>query len=144
MQGPVGRFGAWRSLASASEWGSEGRKFESCRPDILKPSVTTSYGRLSFCAFGIELPVRYVCATAARMFVAPARNPRQSPKKQKAPVGWGWYKPAKNPIAVLVQSLAVATTAWYIDVCFLVPIPCEAANLAPCPPCKPCGGPFLG
>ena len=27
------RYGAWRSLASASEWGSEGRKFKSCRPD---------------------------------------------------------------------------------------------------------------
>ncbi len=39
--------GAWRSLASASEWGSEGRKFESCRPDSEKPSVAMSYGRLS-------------------------------------------------------------------------------------------------
>ena len=27
--------GAWRSLASASEWGSEGRKFKSCRPDFF-------------------------------------------------------------------------------------------------------------
>jgi hypothetical protein len=34
LAGEVGqRFGAWRSLASASEWGSEGRKFKSCRPD---------------------------------------------------------------------------------------------------------------
>ena len=28
--------GAWRSLASAPEWGSGGRWFESSRPDIRK------------------------------------------------------------------------------------------------------------
>ena len=28
-----GFFGAWRSLASASDLGSEGRRFKSCRPD---------------------------------------------------------------------------------------------------------------
>ena len=39
-------FGAWRSLASASEWGSEGRKFKSCRPDIVKPVVARSYDGL--------------------------------------------------------------------------------------------------
>ena len=40
--------GAWRSLASASEWGSEGRKFKSCRPDLIKPVVARSYGGLCF------------------------------------------------------------------------------------------------
>ena len=28
-------FGAWRSLASALDWGSRGRRFKSCRPDWL-------------------------------------------------------------------------------------------------------------
>ena len=27
--------GAWRSLASALDWGSRGRRFKSCRPDYL-------------------------------------------------------------------------------------------------------------
>ncbi len=35
-----GRGAVW---ISASEWGSEGRRFESSRPDILKPDVTVSY-----------------------------------------------------------------------------------------------------
>src|SRR5262245_42613883 len=30
----MNRLGAWRSLASAPEWGSGGRWFESSRPDI--------------------------------------------------------------------------------------------------------------
>ena len=40
--------GAWRSLASASEWGSEGRKFESCRPDNGRLDVAKSYVGPSF------------------------------------------------------------------------------------------------
>ena len=32
---PSGGFGAWRSLASALDWGSRGRRFKSCRPDWL-------------------------------------------------------------------------------------------------------------
>ena len=28
--------GAWRSLASALDWGSRGRRFKSCRPDLQK------------------------------------------------------------------------------------------------------------
>jgi hypothetical protein len=35
FQPVVRRSGAWRSLASASEWGSEGRRFKSCRPDFF-------------------------------------------------------------------------------------------------------------
>jgi hypothetical protein len=31
-----GGFGAWRSLASALDWGSRGRRFKSCRPDWLE------------------------------------------------------------------------------------------------------------
>ncbi len=27
--------GAWRSLASALDWGSRGRRFKSCRPDFV-------------------------------------------------------------------------------------------------------------
>ena len=34
----VGGFGAWRSLASALDWGSRGRRFKSCRPDL--PCIT--------------------------------------------------------------------------------------------------------
>ena len=30
-----GAFGAWRSLASALDWGSRGRRFKSCRPDFV-------------------------------------------------------------------------------------------------------------
>src|SRR6516162_7355116 len=37
-----GWLGAWRSLASAPEWGSGGRWFESSRPDIASLAVTTS------------------------------------------------------------------------------------------------------
>src|SRR5271170_3552745 len=40
--------GAWRSLASAPEWGSGGRWFESSRPDIRKASRTNRL-RLAFC-----------------------------------------------------------------------------------------------
>ena len=37
--------GAWRSLASALEWGSRGRRFESCRPDQPSPAAeAASYG----------------------------------------------------------------------------------------------------
>jgi hypothetical protein len=43
----------WQSIRSAngqntveSEWGSEGRKFKSCRPDIVKPVVARSYDGL--------------------------------------------------------------------------------------------------
>jgi hypothetical protein len=39
--------GAWRSLASAPEWGSGGRWFESSRPDIARPVGNES--RLAFC-----------------------------------------------------------------------------------------------
>src|SRR5262245_36044381 len=38
------RIGPWRSLASAPEWGSGGRWFESSRPDIARPAVTRSCG----------------------------------------------------------------------------------------------------
>ena len=31
-------FGAWRSLASARDWGSRGRRFKSCRPDSILSS----------------------------------------------------------------------------------------------------------
>ena len=31
---PPNGFGAWRSLASALDWGSRGRRFKSCRPDL--------------------------------------------------------------------------------------------------------------
>ena len=31
------RRGAWRSLASALDWGSRGRRFKSCRPDLGSP-----------------------------------------------------------------------------------------------------------
>src|SRR5262249_51324619 len=42
------RLGAWRSLASAPEWGSGGRRFESSRPDYRQasPSATASRGLL--------------------------------------------------------------------------------------------------
>ncbi len=38
-----GGFGAWRSLASALDWGSRGRRFKSCRPDFFGPA---SAGRI--------------------------------------------------------------------------------------------------
>ncbi len=44
-------FGAWRSLASASALGAEGRRFESCRPDYKwheRPSVSAG-GRFCCC-----------------------------------------------------------------------------------------------
>ena len=31
-------FGAWRSLASALDWGSRGRRFKSCRPESILSS----------------------------------------------------------------------------------------------------------
>ena len=37
-----GGFGAWRSLASALDWGSRGRRFKSCRPDIGWSSIVHS------------------------------------------------------------------------------------------------------
>jgi hypothetical protein len=51
------------STAVECEWGSEGRKFESCRPDVVKPVVAKSYDGLCFCAYGLKREVRYVCAT---------------------------------------------------------------------------------
>src|SRR5438034_5358007 len=42
------RTGAWRSLASAPEWGSGGRWFESSRPDIVKPCREVTSGKAFF------------------------------------------------------------------------------------------------
>src|SRR5438270_8147236 len=42
------KLGAWRSLASAPEWGSGGRWFESSRPDIASLAVTTSCSEAFF------------------------------------------------------------------------------------------------
>ena len=36
----------------ASDWGSEGRRFESCRPDQVNPPATTSCGRVFFGGHG--------------------------------------------------------------------------------------------
>jgi hypothetical protein len=83
---PQRRCGAWRSLASASEWGSEGRKFKSCRPDNGKPSVARCYGRLSLWFFCNPMTCNPFCnpsgrhsegrATAFFVMVHPS-NPRQ-------------------------------------------------------------------
>ena len=39
---PCDGFGAWRSLASALDWGSRGRRFKSCRPDIGRSGIVDS------------------------------------------------------------------------------------------------------
>ena len=47
---PSGGFGAWRSLASALDWGSRGRRFKSCRPDWL--IALRNQGQLDLPTFG--------------------------------------------------------------------------------------------
>ena len=42
--------GVQRSLASAPDLGSGGRRFESCHPDVLKYSVKSSDSRLCICS----------------------------------------------------------------------------------------------
>jgi hypothetical protein len=44
---PCGCFGAWRSLASALDWGSRGRRFKSCRPDFWESLENKAYRYLS-------------------------------------------------------------------------------------------------
>ena len=43
--------GAWRSLASARDWGSRGRRFKSCRPDFSgKPKNSPENDASPFCS----------------------------------------------------------------------------------------------
>ena len=42
----VERNGLWRSLASALDWGSRGRRFKSCQPDYLRQRVLQKRGDL--------------------------------------------------------------------------------------------------
>ena len=72
---PSAGSGAWRSLASASEWGSEGRRFESSRPDNGRPDVEKSYVGPSLCARRTETRVRDVCATVDLPAVIPPTSP---------------------------------------------------------------------
>ena len=48
-QDPIS-LGLWRSLASALDWGSRGRRFKSCQPDLTKPCLHQTQARLCFCA----------------------------------------------------------------------------------------------
>lgn len=57
--------GAWRSLASASDWGSEGRRFKSCRPDSESLTTTRVMVRL-FLLAERESASCYAGATACR------------------------------------------------------------------------------
>ena len=49
------RFGAWRSLASALEWGSRGRRFESCRPDFFPRQALWRERQRAFSIQGFDL-----------------------------------------------------------------------------------------
>ena len=40
--------GTWRSLASALDWGSRGRRFKSCRPDYERSQLQRSCGLFCF------------------------------------------------------------------------------------------------
>ena len=51
----LGRLGAWRSLASAPEWGSGGRWFESSRPDYSQKEALRQERRRAFLFQGQEL-----------------------------------------------------------------------------------------
>ena len=48
-------FGAWRSLASALEWGSRGRRFESCRPDFFPKQALGRERQRAFSIQGLDL-----------------------------------------------------------------------------------------
>jgi hypothetical protein len=51
QEGSTRQSGAWRSLASALDWGSRGRRFKSCRPDfglIASPSARVRRGAFVF------------------------------------------------------------------------------------------------
>ena len=52
------RNGAWRSLASALDWGSRGRRFKSCRPDSRKARCNNRLRRACFrWKWQIQVPV---------------------------------------------------------------------------------------
>src|SRR5438105_515743 len=63
------RHGAWRSLASAPEWGSGGRWFESSRPDISRKSQSKQGLGLP-CPFYQGLKKAVICRDSSRSAAA--------------------------------------------------------------------------
>ena len=82
---PSAGSGAWRSLASASEWGSEGRWFKSSRPDYSSNRALRRKRRRAFSLLGKDL--------RRLKYGSNKRNPGSR-------VGWSRLNRAKRPQSV--------------------------------------------
>ena len=87
--------GAWRSLDSAPEWGSGGRRFESSRPDQITPSGPGTY-----------VPARFSSSIPLGGFM-PIFMPRMSPKRST-------WSPAEENISRDGRGNLSTETSWAV------------------------------
>ncbi len=81
--------GAWRSLASVLDWGSRGRRFESCRPDVRRPLSADDSGRFLLSLSRLIPGARNSCAR--RYNSATVHSGENNPLRHCCSIRWRIY-----------------------------------------------------